>query len=66
MIHIQQVVKQVNHCQILLVRILNITKKNISYSIGYFTGNCNESRENESITVCEMSGWCPEELSNSM
>ncbi|UJR17753.1 hypothetical protein I4U23_004651 [Adineta vaga] len=32
---------------------------------GFFTGRCVESRENSSINVCEMSGWCPEEASAS-
>ncbi|CAF4359006.1 unnamed protein product, partial [Adineta steineri] len=32
----------------------------------FFTGNCVPSKENEAIKVCEMNGWCPEELSDSI
>jgi hypothetical protein len=43
-----------------------ILKRKIEvFFIGFFTGKCIPSRENETITVCEMNGWCPEELSAS-
>ncbi|CAF1159056.1 unnamed protein product [Adineta ricciae] len=32
---------------------------------GFFTGKCVASFENSSISVCEISGWCPEEMSAS-
>ncbi|CAF3440095.1 unnamed protein product [Rotaria socialis] len=35
-------------------------------TFGYFTGKCVVSRENSTLKVCEMNGWCPEELSASM
>jgi cation transporter protein len=34
-------------------------------TFGYFTGNCVPSLEDDTIDVCEMEGWCPEELSAS-
>ncbi|CAF1301872.1 unnamed protein product [Rotaria sordida] len=34
-------------------------------TFGFLTGNCVPSRENTSINVCEINGWCPEELSAS-
>ena len=35
------------------------------FRLGYFTGKCVPSYENETVKVCEMRGWCPEELSKS-
>ncbi|CAF3453675.1 unnamed protein product [Rotaria sp. Silwood1] len=42
------------------------TDKPTPNTFGYFTGNCNQSLEDETIKVCEMEGWCPEELSESI
>ncbi|CAF4256180.1 unnamed protein product, partial [Adineta steineri] len=42
------------------------TDEPTSSTFGFFTGNCVPSKENETIKVCEMNGWCPEELSDSM
>ncbi|CAF4202237.1 unnamed protein product [Rotaria sp. Silwood2] len=35
-------------------------------TFGYFTGKCVESEENATMKVCQMDGWCPEELSSSI
>ncbi|CAF1096753.1 unnamed protein product [Adineta ricciae] len=35
-------------------------------TFGFYTGDCVPSREDDNITVCEMEGWCPEELSDSL
>ncbi|CAF3898595.1 unnamed protein product [Adineta steineri] len=42
------------------------TDEPTSSTFGFFTGNCVPSKENEAIKVCEMNGWCPEELSDSI
>ncbi|CAF1234540.1 unnamed protein product [Adineta steineri] len=34
-------------------------------TFGYFTGKCVDSVQNESVSVCEIHAWCPEELSKS-
>ncbi|CAF2447127.1 unnamed protein product [Rotaria sp. Silwood2] len=34
-------------------------------TFGYFTGACVPSLQNASINVCQISAWCPEELSQS-
>ncbi len=42
-----------------------ILNNNIYSSSGFRTGECVSSIENGNKIVCEMNGWCPEELSNS-
>ncbi|CAF1359002.1 unnamed protein product [Adineta steineri] len=53
--------------------ICNDTSKNVTCpqdqptpnTFGYFTGECVPSVQNESVSVCEIHAWCPEELSES-
>jgi hypothetical protein len=65
---IKPYVKLVNHCPIHSVGIFHRRGKGgmKSFCIGFFTGECVTSSEDMNRTVCEMNGWCPEELSKSM
>jgi hypothetical protein len=38
---------------------------NIYSYTGFFTGNCVSIQKNTRKSVCEISAWCPQELSNS-
>jgi cation transporter protein len=35
-------------------------------AFGFTTGNCVQSVQNASVNVCEISAWCPEELTDSV
>ena len=34
--------------------------------LGYLTGRCVNSTENDTLKVCEINAWCPEELAQSV